>query len=231
MEPQSKILYIDDEEDNLVVFRSTFRGLFQVLTATSGMAGLTLLDEHPDVKLVITDQRMPQMSGVQFLEKLIPRHPAPTRIVLTGYTDINDIVNAINHGKIYHYVSKPWSKDSLKLVIDKGIEHFHLRKRNEELVYTLQEKNEKLLAAIDELELFLYRSSHDLRGPIASISGLINLVKLQPDSPENGSHINRIENQIAKLERTIQKLGKKSMQPTSASLTPKTWWSTMWWLK
>lgn len=106
-----KVLYVDDEQENLLVFRSTFRRYFDILTATSASeAGKLLLDQ--DVDVIISDQRMPDMSGVDFLKSL-PESQKNIRIIMTGYSDIGAVVDALNSGKIYKYIPKPWEKDSL----------------------------------------------------------------------------------------------------------------------
>ena len=101
------ILYIDDEEDNLTVFNSTFRRNYNVHLALSGREGLEIMKNY-DIHLVITDQRMPDMTGVQFLEQIIPLYPDCIRMILTGFSDVQAIIQAINKGRVYRYISKPW---------------------------------------------------------------------------------------------------------------------------
>ncbi|WP_347157824.1 adenylate/guanylate cyclase domain-containing protein [Pontibacter chitinilyticus] len=145
------ILYIDDEEDNLVVFRSAFRRHYKVLTAISGEEGLEILKEK-DVSLVITDQRMPRMTGVQFLQSL-PEDKDMIRMILTGYSDMESIIEAINTGKVYRYIVKPWDKEELKITMDNAIEAFHLRRTNKHLIQELKEANEDLEQKVQDRTL------------------------------------------------------------------------------
>ncbi len=134
------ILYIDDEEDNLTVFYSTFRRNYKVHLATSGQEGLEIMKKHK-VHLVIADQRMPKMTGIEFLEKIIPEYPDCIRMILTGYSDVEAIIQAINKGRVYRYVTKPWAKDDLKINIDHALETFNLKQQNRKLFADLKEAN------------------------------------------------------------------------------------------
>ncbi len=118
MEEKIKILYVDDEEDNLSTFKSVFRREYDIYLANSGEKGLEILAETP-IDLVITDQRMPEMSGNEFLVEVVERHPDLSRIILTGFSDVNDVIMAINTGKIHSYITKPWKKEDLQNTIEK----------------------------------------------------------------------------------------------------------------
>ncbi|MEZ4828828.1 MAG: histidine kinase [Bacteroidia bacterium] len=148
------ILYVDDEYQNLVSFKASFRRYYDVLTAQSGEEALELLRSEP-VALIISDQRMPQMTGVEFLEKVLLSFPDPIRMVMTGYSDMEAIVQAVNKGKIYYYITKPWKQQELKLIIDNGLEAFRLKTENR----GLQEEKSALLlkAARQEKENILSR--------------------------------------------------------------------------
>jgi response regulator RpfG family c-di-GMP phosphodiesterase len=113
------ILYVDDEENNLFSFKAAFRIKYQVYTAISGNEALKTLEDNP-VHMIITDQRMPHMTGVELLEKVIDRFPDPMRILLTGYADVSAIVDAVNKGKIFHYLTKPWNEDEIELTITRA---------------------------------------------------------------------------------------------------------------
>lgn len=137
------VLYVDDEENNLLAFKAAFRREFQVITAISGAEALEKLKEH-EVHVIITDQRMPGMTGVEFLQKVIPDYPDPIRILLTGYSDINAVIDAINKGEVYRYLTKPWDNEFLKTTIRQAYEVLHLRAENERLVDELKRANEQL---------------------------------------------------------------------------------------
>ncbi len=141
--PMHPILYLDDERDNLIVFNSAFRREYDVHLAGSGQEGLEILKKH-EIQVIITDQRMPEMTGIQFLEKIIPDYPHCIRMILTGFSDIEAIIQAINTGRVYRYITKPWNKEELKMNIDKAIETYQLRCQNRKLIEDLKEANQTL---------------------------------------------------------------------------------------
>lgn len=121
LEPSfSDVLYVDDEVENLTVFKSQFRKFFSILTATSASEGLDLIERNR-VRVVVSDQRMPGMTGVQLLEEIKEKYPSVVRIILTAYTDANDIIDAINKGGVYHFMRKPWNSADLKAMIQKSL--------------------------------------------------------------------------------------------------------------
>lgn len=136
------VLYVDDEENNLNSFRAALRRNYNIFTALSGEEGMSILKEK-DIHIVVTDQRMPNMTGVQFLQH-IPRDQDNIRIILTGFSDMESIIEAINTGKVYRYITKPWDKDELKITIDNAIETITLRRNNKKLIQELKEHNEQL---------------------------------------------------------------------------------------
>lgn len=144
---QINVLYVDDEVHNLNSFKAGFRRLFNVFTAESAEEGRKIL-ESEDIQVIITDQRMPVMTGIEFLESIIPTFPDPIRILLTGYADINAVIDAINKGQVYRYIQKPWMEEDLRINIEKAFEIYLLRRENKELT-------EKLLIANEQLEFML----------------------------------------------------------------------------
>ncbi|HEY5327854.1 MAG TPA: response regulator [Mucilaginibacter sp.] len=147
--PENKItvLYVDDEENNLFSFKATFRIKYEVLTSISGDEALKIL-ETKQIHIIITDQRMPEMTGVEFLEKVLEKHPDPMRILLTGYADMEAVVDAVNKGKIFHYLTKPWNEEELDLTISRAYEKYLENAQ-------LKEMNEKLAVSNDQLEFLL----------------------------------------------------------------------------
>ena len=138
-----KILYVDDEENNLQAFKATFRRDYKIFLAISAKEGEEILAKE-EIDLIITDQRMPEKTGVEFLESIIPIHPKPIRLLLTGYTDIQAVIDAINKGQVYHYLTKPWEEDYLRTVIKNAFEVYALRRENERLTAALLKANEQL---------------------------------------------------------------------------------------
>ena len=136
------VLYVDDEVNNLNSFRAALRRNYNVFTAESGEEGIDIISKN-DIHVVVTDQRMPNMTGVQFLQH-IPGDQDNIRIILTGFSDIESIIEAINTGKVYRYITKPWDKEELKITIDNAVETVMLRRNNKKLISELQANNEHL---------------------------------------------------------------------------------------
>lgn len=129
-----KMLVVDDEPDNLDLLYRTFRRDFNVLRAESGVMALEVLAAEGEVAVIISDQRMPEMKGTEFLSKTVPQFPDTMRIILTGFTDVEDLVEAINSGQVYKYITKPWDPNELKAVVQRAVETYDLLKqRTDEL--------------------------------------------------------------------------------------------------
>jgi adenylate cyclase len=137
-----KILVVDDEPDNLDLLYRTFYREYQVLRATSGAAALEILANQRDIAVIISDQRMPQMSGTEFLSLTATQYPDIIRIILTGYTDVEDLVDAINSGKVFKFVTKPWEAEELRGVVQQALDtHNVLKARTRELCRTLRQES------------------------------------------------------------------------------------------
>ncbi|MBI1747935.1 MAG: sigma-54-dependent Fis family transcriptional regulator [Acidobacteria bacterium] len=140
------VLVVDDEPANLQKLKRTLIGDYVVLEARSGEQALEILTSHPDIEVIITDQRMPNMTGVEFLGKTIELNPDIIRIILTGFTDVQDLMQAINTGRVYRYITKPWEPEAIRQAIRDGLERTTLIKENERLARELKAANEKLQA-------------------------------------------------------------------------------------
>ncbi len=147
-----RILVVDDEEAILETMAFTFADDYEVYTSSDARSALQLLDEKAPFAVVLTDQRMPHMDGVEFLAEVCRRHPATVRMILTGFSDMQAIVQAINDGHVYAYISKPWEPDHLKQVMKQAVEHHELTIENERLVLDLQAANVFLEAVMDHLD-------------------------------------------------------------------------------
>lgn len=141
------ILYVDDEINNLLSFKATFRIKYNVFTAIGGAEAIKLLEEN-EMQIIITDQRMPGMTGVEFLETIIGKYPEPMRLLLTGYADLNAVIDAVNKGKIFHYLSKPWNEEELDKTMQRALEVYNKRKEEQEIT-------DKLTVSNDQLEFLL----------------------------------------------------------------------------
>lgn len=281
MNSKYRILYVDDEEVNLRVFLGSFRRDYHIFTAQSGKQALEMLTQQP-VELVISDQRMPQMTGIEFLKKVREFLPDTKLILLTGFSDVQAIIEGINECKIYNYISKPWIESDLRLKIGNALESFELQRHNQQLINDLQaanlqleehadsleqkvaertqkikeqnlalwkknqeienknyelvqaqhyikKVNEQLVSANnsledkvaertrklqqlnlelqksnEELDLFIYRASHDLRGPLSTIQGLANLAQFETENLSD--YLEAITTTTNKMDKTLHKL-------------------------
>ncbi|MBU0483066.1 MAG: response regulator [Proteobacteria bacterium] len=139
-----KLLYVDDEESNLSNFKITFGAEYNVLTATSGQEALSVFTQEGDVAIVVADQRMPGMTGVECLERIYHIAPDSIRMVLTAYLESEDIIEAINRGHVYQYFFKPWKEVELRRAFDLVREKFLLARENRLLSLELGERNVQL---------------------------------------------------------------------------------------
>ncbi|HXL56262.1 MAG TPA: response regulator [Chitinophagaceae bacterium] len=137
------VLYIDDEPHNLVSFRASFRRYFNIYTAESGEEGAKVL-ANKEIHVILSDQRMPKMTGIEFFESILEIYPNPIRILVTGYTDINAVIDAINRGHVYKYLTKPWCDNDIRNFVETAYEIYRLRKDNEDLTLKLIDANSKL---------------------------------------------------------------------------------------
>ena len=137
------VLYLDDEVENLKAFKALFRREFKVFITDKVVEARKILDTEP-ISVLITDQRMPEMTGVRFLESIESKHKNQIRILLTGYSDIDVIIDAINKGKIYQYVSKPYRYEDMKSVIGNAYEVYYLRAKNRKLTEDITKANHQL---------------------------------------------------------------------------------------
>jgi sigma-B regulation protein RsbU (phosphoserine phosphatase) len=141
--PIYSILYIDESEQNLTGFKSGFSEDYHIYTATSGRAGLEILEQRT-IQLAITDQRLPDMSGIEFLEKVLALHPDCMRMIMTRISDKDAIIQAFNTGIIYRYVVKPWNREDLILGIDSAMEVYNLKIQNRNLINYLEDAKRNL---------------------------------------------------------------------------------------
>lgn len=195
--PTVSVLYIDDEENNLQAFKANFRRQYEIYTAISAAEGLKIL-ESVNIHVIIADQKMPNTTGVEFFKSILKTHPDPIRILLTGYTDIEALADAINHGDIYRYITKPWNNlelhNSIKNAYDAHIAKIELRNKMVELEKTN-----------NELNRFIYSISHELRAPLVSVIGIVNLVRIEGFYNSSGEYWSLVENCANKLDYYIQK--------------------------
>ena len=147
-----RILVVDDEEAILETMTFTFQNDYDVHTSSDARRALEILDENAPFAVVLTDQRMPNMSGVEFLREVWKNHPETVRMILTGFADIDAIIESINDGHVYAYITKPWEPDQLKQVMKQAVEHYELTVENERLLTHLKRANVFLEAVMDRMD-------------------------------------------------------------------------------
>lgn len=145
------ILFVDDEESNLSVFKTTFKWYYNVFVAISAHEGMKILEKEK-IDMIITDQRMPKVTGVEFLKKVIPKYPDLVRILLTAYSDVEAIAYAINEAGIYQYIQKPWDADEMRHILQKAFISYQLHLDNVKLISDLEKANKSLKEANEHLE-------------------------------------------------------------------------------
>lgn len=199
------ILCVDDELDNVEALERLFRKKYQVLKAISGEEALKILAENP-VSVIISDQRMPNMTGVELLAKSVLSHPDSIRILLTGYTDIHSVIEAINSGQIYRYITKPWDSVDLENAVDKAVDRY-------EIGAELQEKNRALWIANEELKSldkaksdFMMLVNHELKTPLTAIMSFSDLLKETPLDQEQSKFLSRIQSSTLRLENLVNEV-------------------------
>jgi signal transduction histidine kinase len=185
------VLYVDDELHNLNSFKAAFRRHYNVFTALGAKEGIEILNQNP-IHLIITDQRMPEMTGVEFLEKAIGLYPETIRMILTGFSDVEDIIRAINTGRIYRYITKPWQEQELKMTIDLALESLDLRIRNTELQKEAV-NNELAIHSAKFKDQFLANMSHEIRTPMNAIVGMTKLMLKMDQGEDNMKYLSAIQ--------------------------------------
>ncbi|MFA7346238.1 MAG: response regulator [Desulfurivibrionaceae bacterium] len=118
---KGRVLYVDDEEINLINFRETLCDDFDIFTAGSGKEALALLAQEGEMALVVSDQRMPGMSGIELLTEIRATYPDTIRMIISAYTEIHELIEAINKAEVYRYFVKPWKEDQLRLTIGNAV--------------------------------------------------------------------------------------------------------------
>ncbi|MDY6822283.1 MAG: response regulator [Thermodesulfobacteriota bacterium] len=169
------ILFVDDDPSVLNSIKRLLRKEnLNLLTATSGTDALRLLAEN-NIRVVVSDQRMAEMSGIEFLSRVKKVYPDVIRIILSGYTEVDTITDAVNRGEIYRFLLKPWNDENLKLEIEKAFEQHALLQHNRQLAEAVKERNDELRSINDNLEEMVAERTRELelRNRALEISRLI----------------------------------------------------------
>lgn len=194
-----KILYVDDEVNNLVGFKASFRIDYSIFTANNIAEAYAHLEQHPDIRIIFCDQRMPDKTGVQFFGEMRQLYPYPIRILLTGYADIESVIEAINTSNIFRYVKKPWIDADIIGAIEEANRYYLVNSM-------LSIKNDELQKAYDELDKFAYSVTHDIRRPLLSILGAIDVAQYIDNVAELKEMLVMMEESVKNLDNYIQNI-------------------------
>ena len=186
------VLYVDDEPNNLFSFKALLRMDYKIFTAQDTNAAYEILKANPNIHVVISDQNMPGENGVDFFERVCTDFPFPVRMLLTGYADMEAVVNAINKGRVFRYITKPWNDFDLTTAIQEADQYYISNS-------LLKMKNEELQLAYEELDRFSYSVTHDIRGPIVSALSALDVLQNIDDTKE-------IRRFLAMLEKSMKRL-------------------------
>lgn len=197
-EQKIAVLYIDDERHNLYAFRAAFRTDYDIYLAEGGEEARQILAEKT-IPIIIADQRMPKETGIEFFESIKESQPYAMRILLTGYTDIQAVISAVNLGNIYRYLQKPWREEEIRQAIESAYEIYDSR-------IQLISKNTELEKAYSELDKFVYSASHDMRSPLMSILGVVRLAKMEEHSANSLQYFDMIESSVLRLDEFIKNI-------------------------
>ncbi|HWE04990.1 MAG TPA: hybrid sensor histidine kinase/response regulator [Tepidisphaeraceae bacterium] len=210
------ILVVDDEPDVVKSVQDLLRLEYRVLGATRARQAMEIMASE-EVHVVMTDQRMPEITGVEFLRQIRGDYPEAIRLLFTGYADIRAVIDAINQGNVYRYITKPWDPEELETVIRQAVERYDLLVERRKLMENLQLSNEELARANDELKranelkrAFIQVASHELRTPLTILLGLEQLALQQTIDPNPvrpllirmdsaGKRLQRIMDQLVKM--------------------------------
>lgn len=209
MDKQTQLLFLDDEQHILNALKRTFvNELYAIATTTDAGEAMSVIAKEK-IKVVVSDQRMPGVSGVEFLKNVKDQYPSIVRILFTGYTDFATVEDAINLSEAYRFITKPWNTQELKLIIHQAMEHFDLVTENQRLFEAARAKNEELellnkrLTAMYEVQKeFTSTVSHELRTPLASIKTAVDILR----SGTPGEMTSDQKNILEKADRNVSRL-------------------------
>lgn len=207
------LLVLDDEADVVKSVQDLLRLDYRVLGATRASDAMELM-RREEVHLVMTDQRMPEMTGVEFLRKIRGEYPEAIRLLFTGYADIRAVIDAINQGNVYRYITKPWDPDELQSIIKEAAERYDLIVERDKLFGMLQDQNRNLEAVNAELkrsndlkQAFIQVASHELRTPLTILLGVTRLaVDAAAQDPTLRSWLTRIEHAGQRLQHLVSQI-------------------------
>lgn len=196
---KNKILYVDDNETNLILFKATFVDEYDVFVAESAKEGMELLKEHK-FPILVTDQQMPEMTGTDFLKIVSENTPEVMRFILTAYSDFDVLVESINKGLIYGFFNKPFKAAEMKASFEKALEVYYLRENNKNMIIELEKANIELLEIDKSRTKYLKETTSQIRKPIHKIMSTVHMLKDRVESKDLNELIPYLDSAVSKLE-------------------------------
>jgi signal transduction histidine kinase len=203
------VLVVDDERDVLSSIRDWLRIDYRVITYQRGADALDYLRSDQSADVILSDQRMPEMTGVEVLRQAKAIRPETTRLLFTAYTDARTVIDAINQGHVFRYLAKPCDPDELAIIVRQAVEHHNLIVEKNRLLAELQESNARLLEANRLKGAFIEVASHELNTPVTVVLGMIELWKMSQGasaSPIERQWVDRIGAAAGRLARTVERM-------------------------
>ncbi len=195
-----RILYVDDEEPNLVNFEHTFENEYEIFTALNGEEGFEVLKKEGEMSLVISDQKMPGIMGTDFLYKVRQLYPDSVRMVITAYSDTDYLIDSINKGYVYRYVLKPWDEFELQIAIKHAVEKYGMKQKNKKLLRWLEVMNSELEQRVQERTGELKIMNDLLKKSNKELRKAHRKMQVQTAALENNNA--EINNKLAELQKT-----------------------------
>jgi signal transduction histidine kinase len=202
------LLVVDDEPEVLRSVHDLFRREYRVLTFERGGEAISAL-EKTDAPVILSDQRMPGMTGVDLLREAKRLRPDTTRLLFTGYADIKAVIDAINEGNVFRYITKPWDPQEMVAVVRQAVEHHGLIVERRALIGELQERNEQLQEADRLKKAFIQVASHELNTPVAVVLGMTELWRLSQGpsaTPAERTWVDRIGGAGKRLAHSVERM-------------------------
>jgi signal transduction histidine kinase len=203
------LLVVDDEIDVLRSVHDLLRIHYHVVTCRTGVEALGVLRSAREVHVIMSDQRMPEMTGVELLRQAKAIRPETTRLLFTAYADIGTVIEAINQGHIFRYVAKPWDPHEFEAVVRQAVEHHDLIVEKNRLLEELRASNAKLMEADRLKGAFIEVASHELNTPVTVVLGMTELWRMSlgaDASTQERQWVDRIEAAARRLARTVERM-------------------------
>jgi signal transduction histidine kinase len=207
--PRPTLLVVDDEPEVLRSVSSLLRMKYRVITRTSGVEALEVLRSDDEIQVIMSDQRMPEMTGVELLRNAKAIRPEITRLLFTAHAEIRTVIDAINQGHVFRYLAKPWNPEELEAIVRQAVEHHNLIVEKNRLVAELQASNLKLLEANRLKGAFIEVASHELNTPVTVVLGMTELWKMSQSPAATAAErqwVERIAAAAHRLARTVERM-------------------------